>query len=163
MYKKLLLICFISSTLLIAKDISKEDILKASIVKLINITDKLEKRVLVLENELLQKQANQINSEKIIYLPNARKYKGIHVETSLFFIPKNRSFIRVLPYPEANKISIATSNNEYKITELACYKEIGFWGKTQLGWIYISNSKYGKLVNGNGAPLSNSYNYWCNK
>jgi len=163
MYKKLLLIYLISSTLLIAKDISKEDVLKASIVKLINITDRLEQRVLVLEDELLQKQVKQIDPEKIIYLPNGRKYKKMDAKTRSFFIPKNKSFIRVLPYPKADKVGMATSNKQYKITELACYKEIGFWGKTQYGWVYISNSKYGKLVDNKWNSLPKNYQYWCKK
>lgn len=160
MYKKLLLACFMSLTLLTAKEISKEDMLKASVVKLIDITNKLEKRVLALESELLQKQQND---EKIVYLPNARKYKERNVNSLLFFIPSNKSFIRTLPYPSAGKIGIATSDKEYRITKLACYKKIGFWGKTKAGWIYISNSKYGKLVENKKDSSPMSYNYWCAK
>lgn len=163
MYKKLLLICFIGSTLLIAKDINQDDMLKASIVKLINITNKLEKRVLILENELQQKQVRQTDTEKIIYLPNGRKYKEMNIKIPSFYIPQNKSFIRVLPYPKATKVGIATSNKQYAITELACYIKIGFWGKTQSGWIYISNPQYGKLLDNNGKRLPQNYKYWCKR
>jgi len=163
MYKKLLFICFIGSTLLFAENVNKEDMLKASIVKLINITDKLERRVHVLENKLQQQKTKQAYIQKFVYLPTGRKYKKMGVKTPSFFAPKHKSFIRVLPSPKANKVDIATSNKQYRITKIACYKDIGFWGKTQSGWIYTSNSKYGKLVNDKGHYLPKSYKYWCKK
>jgi hypothetical protein len=158
MHKKILLLCLISTTFLFAGNIAKKDMLKASIVKLIEKTSRLEKRVTLLEKELLQKSKD---IKKIVYLPNARKYKEMDVKDPLFFIPQNKSFIRTLPYPKADKVGIAINSEQYKVTQLACYKKIGFWGKTQSGWIYISNSKYGKLVDNQGNFLPNNYQYWC--
>jgi len=163
MYKKLLLICFVASALLNAKDISKEDMLKASIVKLIDITEKLEKRVSILEKELQQVQLKEKVFKNIVYLHNGRKYKEMGVKTPSLFIPKNRSFIRALPYPKADKVNIAVSSKQYQITQLACYEKVGFWGKTQSGWIYISNPKYGKLIDNKDNYLPKDYDYWCKK
>lgn len=146
MCKKFLLISIVGSTLLFAQNVNREDMLKASIVKLINITSKLSQRVTVLENAL-----------------HIRKYKKVGVKNPSFYMPRINSFIRVLPYAKAKKVGFTRHSKEYKITELACYKNIGFWGKTRLGWVYISNPRYGKLVDDKGNRLPENYQYWCKK
>jgi len=158
MCRKFLLICFISSTLLFSKGINNDDMVKASIVKLINITDKLEKRMTVIENKLQEKQPKQISALHI-----KKEIGEINVETPSFFIPKNVSFIRIFPHAKAHKVAFAKHKNQYKFTKIVCYENIGFWGKVKSGWIYISNPKYGKIVDDKGRNISQDYHYWCSK
>ena len=47
-----------------------------------------------------------------------------------------------------------------EIQKISC-KDNNYWGYAQNGWIYISNPKYGKLIDEKGNRLPMNYNFWC--
>ena len=126
------------------------NITKASISKLIDRSYMLEKRVKLLE-------------EKVAYLTKNKielKTQRSNILENTFYIPRRSGFIREAPYKKAKAIAIA--NKKVQILKIFCRDKYDiFWGKSNKGWIYIANPKYGKIVDANNNTLGQDYIKWC--
>ncbi|WP_457748593.1 hypothetical protein [Sulfurimonas sp.] len=65
---------------------------------------------------------------------------------SLFYIPFKKSWIREYASSNSKKLSISVTGKKYKILAIAKIAKQIMWGRTNEGWIYISNPHYGQIV-----------------
>ena len=145
MYKKAILLILLFLTWANATDITK-----AAISKLIDRSYILEKRVNLLEKEVaILKKQNVTETIKSSLLKDT------------FYLPRNASFVRKAPFKEAKKVAIA--NKKTQIFEIFCSnKNDIFWGKSNRGWIYISNPSYGTIEDNNNNIIDKQDTIkWC--
>ena len=129
-------------------------LVKKAILKLIKENKTLAKRVSKLEETV-----NALNNNTILHKKTYTEYNI----NPFFFKSEVKSFIRRNHFvSKFNKRAITKKGNRYLVKRVACYKGVGFWGKTIKGWIYISNPKYGKFVSKEtNLTLPMSYKTWC--
>jgi len=133
--------------ILLTTFVNASDIAKASISKLIDRSYMLEKRVKLLEEKVAYLTKYNIKAEA----------KKSGVLQNIFYVPKKSGFVRKAPYKKAKAIAIA--NKKTQIFKIFCRKNHNIvWGKNSEGWIYISNPRYGEIVNDNNISI---YKIWC--
>lgn len=146
MYKKAILLILLFLTWANATDITK-----AAISKLIDRSYMLEKRV-----KFLEKKVAILSKNEIIL-----KAKKESVLENTFYIPSKSGFIRKAPYKRSKAVAIA--NKKIQISKIFCSNRHNvFWGKSNRGWIYISNPRYGTIVDSNSKIIEEqTRTKWC--
>lgn len=177
--KKYLLTIAISTSVLMANSLTTDEIQTKAILKLMKQNELLESRIVVLErknaeieNEKAKIVVNTLIKEENIESISIPKTRIRAKETTttnnsnqklFYFTPTNLVSVREEPYEKAKYVSSIRSGNKIEIVEIFCKKNIGYWGKSSRGWIYISNPKYGHLSNAQGEKLQQEYHHWCSE
>lgn len=143
--------------------LTSDEMLKKAIIKLIQTNAKLEARVENLEKSLAKIESNQQSA--IVPHEKGNSSSATYQEkSSYFFTSKANLSVRESPSLKAQFIRSLKPNDKVQINEINCKsKEMGFWGKTNQGWIYLANPNYGELTDKAGKKLSQDFMFWCAK
>ena len=177
--KKCLLILAISTHVLMANNLTTDEMQTKAILKLIKQNELLEGRVAALEkkNAELEQEKSKISVSNIVQkeesietisVPRLRRESAEHKIDSqkplFYFTPKSVSSVRDSPSPKGKYVFSIRKQDKVSIYSINCKnKEEGYWGKSTQGWIYISNPKYGYLSNNQGEKLPQGYQHWCSE
>ncbi|QEH06495.1 hypothetical protein [Sulfurospirillum multivorans] len=159
-------ICFVSAvqaeTALTASDIQKK-----AIIKLFQENQEMKLKMTDLEKRVRMLEVNKIppSSTSVQPRPIEKTEKSLTPSKYPFnFTPHILSSVREKPTASAKYVQSYKSTDKIEIYEVSCKgKDVGYWGKTTKGWIFISNPNYGVLSDLNGKPLPYDYSFWCTK
>lgn len=148
--------------------LSPSDIQKKAIIKLFQENQELRIKMADLEKRVYQLEGNKPSSSPIQTSNRVVERSGNSLIPSakypFYYTPHILSAVREKPTANAKYIQSFKSTDKVEITEVNCKgKDIGYWGKTSKGWIFISNPTYGTLIDLNGKTLPHDYSYWCSK
>ncbi len=138
---------------------SSEELHKKAILKLIQENKEMEKRLITLE----QKVAELDVKNKQISVVTGKKLTE-KKDTKTYYTPHILSTVREQPTSTSKYLLSIKNTKRHEIYEINCKgKEIGYWGKIDEGWVFISNPNYGTLTDSVGSKLSQDYSKWCSK
>ncbi len=148
--------------------LASSDIQKKAIIKLFQENQELKDRVTNLEKRVNQLEGNKPSSTSLNTVqsrPIERTEKSLLTpKYPFFYTPHILSSVREKPTANAKYLRSYKSTDKVEMYEVNCKgKDVGYWGKTAKGWIYISNPAYGALTDINGKALPYDYSYWCSK
>lgn len=143
---------------------SYDDIQKKAIVKLIKESAELKERIAVLEKKMSEYEFEK-SKISVTALQSSKQEMQIKKERDkplFFYVSKVTLSVREEPSVGAQYIHSVQKGDKVAIFALNCKsKESEYWGKSNRGWLYLSNKKYGYLINDNGNKVSGDYSHWC--
>ena len=143
-----------------ADTLSSDELQKKAILKLIQENKEMEKRIISLELKVSELESK--NSKALVSVEG--KKADIKKEPKAYFTPHILSTVREQPTSTSKYLLSIKNTKGHEIYEIKCKgKDVGYWGKIDEGWVFISNPDYGSLSDSQGNKLSQDYTKWCSK
>ena len=133
---------------------SSEELQKKAIIKLIQENKEMEKRIAALEYKVSELELKN-NKPSVA---NELKKVEMKKDVKAYFTPHILSTVREQPTSTSKYLLSIKSTKGHEILEIKCKgKDVGYWGKIDEGWVFISNPEYGTLTDTAGNKLSQEY------
>lgn len=143
-----------------ADTLSSDELQKRAILKLIEENKEMGKRIISLELKVSELESK---NNRVLVGSESKKVDS-KKETKAFFTPYILSTVREQPTSTSKYLLSIKNTKRHEIYEIKCKgKDIGYWGKIDEGWVFISNPDYGTLTDSIGSKLSQDYSKWCSK
>ena len=149
-----------SNTLDALSKMNPQELQKKAIVKLIAENEEMRSKIEALEERMLRLEG-KTPSQVLGKVLSSNKTTS---KLPVYFIPHILSTVREAPTSSSKHLLSLKSTSKSEVTEIKCKGvNTGYWGKIDIGWVYISNPDYGTLYDTKGNKISQDYNKWCEK